>query len=56
MTILDRIKQEIKSYKEDTIELSPGVQFSMYKTLKKAYSYKSSKYITEIKCPSLGNF
>ena len=44
MNILEQIKSEIKSYKEDEIELSPGVKFSQYKTLKKAYSYKSSKF------------
>ena len=44
MDILKQIKKEIKAYKENTIEISPGVQFSQFRTLKKAYSYKSSKF------------
>jgi len=44
MNILKQIKEEIKSYKEDSIEISPGVQFSQFKVLKKAYSYASSKF------------
>ena len=44
MNILQQIHKEIKEYKEDSIETSPGVQFSQYKTLKKAYSYKSSQF------------
>ena len=42
--ILTQIKKEIEAYKEDSIETSPGVYFSQYKTLKKANAYKSSKF------------
>lgn len=44
MTILNRIKSEIKSFIEESVDTSPGVAFSQYKTLKQAYLYRSSKF------------
>jgi len=51
MTILNRIKSEIKSFIEESVDTSPGVAFSQYKTLKQAYLYRSSKSRTDKQTP-----
>lgn len=41
VSLFKRIENEIKFYYTSTVELSEGVQFSQYKTIKRIYKYKS---------------
>ena len=40
-TLFSRMEQEIKFYFGSTVEISEGVQFSQYKTIKRIYKFKS---------------
>ena len=45
MKITDQIKKEIDDYKTGYVELSPGVKFSQYKTVKRIALYQNKTYL-----------
>jgi hypothetical protein len=40
-SLFSRIESEIKSYLSDTVEVSPGVQYSQHKTIERIYKFRN---------------